>query len=487
MTLAALRERVGLRLELAAAGLTQAPLNVIASPVQELQQVFDLMPHEGPEDWELVRLRLLAVPRALDGYVRSLRASVDAGRAPALGQVLATAEQCDLAAGPAGFFAGLAARARAQRPELAAQQVRGVAEAAAGAAAGYARFAVVLRTELAPRAGAAEGVGREVYALHSRWFLGTRIDLEETYAWGLEELTRIEAEARSAAARVRPGASVGEAAALLDADPARAVNGAEAALAWMRATCEGAVEALDGIHFAVPPQARRIDCRLAPGTSGTLFYTPPSVDSTRRGTVWWRAPLDVAGVSTWRRTSTLYHEGVPGHHLQNAWTASRPGVLNRWRRVGIWVAGHGEGWALYAERLMADLGFLDDPGVLLGMLQAQALRAARVVVDIGVHLGLPAPEELGGGRWDARAVDAFLAARTGLDPVARRFEVARYLGWPGQAPSYKVGERIWLAAREEARARAGDAFDLQAFHSRALDLGSVGLDVLVDALGQRDA
>jgi uncharacterized protein (DUF885 family) len=194
--------------------------------------------------------------------------------------------------------------------------------------------------------------------------------------------------------------------------------------------------------------------------------------------MWWSVPKGVTSFATWRERTTVYHEGVPGHHLQIAQTAYRRDVLNRWRRSMCWVSGHGEGWALYAERLMADLGFLEDPADYLGMLGAQSLRAARVVLDIGIHCGLPAPAEVGGGTWTYEKAWQFLSAHAYSAEGFRRFELNRYLGWPGQAPAYKIGERVWLQLREDAQAREGAAFDLKTFHRRALDIGSVGLDLL---------
>jgi uncharacterized protein (DUF885 family) len=173
---------------------------------------------------------------------------------------------------------------------------------------------------------------------------------------------------------------------------------------------------------------------------------------------------------------------VPGHHLQVAQTVYRSELLNRWRRLASWVSGHGEGWALYAERLMADLGFLDDPAEYLGMLDAQSTRAARVVLDIGIHCGFEAPAEVGGGAWTYDKAWDFFTAHCAMEEKTRRFELERYLGWPGQAPSYKVGERLWLQLREDARAKQGDTFDLKTFHRSALDVGSVGLDVLRSAV-----
>ena len=121
---------------------------------------------------------------------------------------------------------------------------------------------------------------------------------------------------------------------------------------------------------------------------------------------------------------------------------------------------------------------MDDPADYLGMLDNQSLRAARVVIDIGVHCGFTAPAEVGGGDWTWDKAWTFLGNHSSMSEGVRRFELTRYLGWPGQAPSYKIGERMWLSLRDEARAADGESFDLKAFHRRALDVGSVGLDTL---------
>ena len=195
-------------------------------------------------------------------------------------------------------------------------------------------------------------------------------------------------------------------------------------------------------------------------------------------------PPDVTSFSTWRERTTVYHEGVPGHHLQIAQAVHERATLNSWRRLASWSSGHGEGWALYAERLMADLGHLDDPGDRLGMLDGQRLRAARVVFDIGVHLGLPAPAEVDGG-WTPRSGWEFLLANVNMSESFVRFEHTRYLGWPGQAPSYKVGQRLWEQTRDTVRAATearGEVFSLRDFHARALSLGSVPLAVLPGVL-----
>ena len=282
-----------------------------------------------------------------------------------------------------------------------------------------------------------------------------------------------------------PGATIADAIAVLDADPARKLHGKEALQQWMQSTSDEAIAALNGVHFDIPEPIRTLECRIAPTENGGIYYTGPSDDFTRPGRMWWSVPPGVTEFDTWREKTTVYHEGVPGHHLQVAQQVLVRDQLNSWRRLVLWTSGHGEGWALYAERLMEEFGFMDDPGDRLGLLDGQRMRAARVVLDIGVHLGKPAPQRWGGGIWDAEKAWELLRANANMDEAFLRFELNRYLGWPGQAPSYKVGQRLWEQARasaaDAARAR-GEEFSLKDFHSKALNLGSVPLSILPDAL-----
>ena len=166
--------------------------------------------------------------------------------------------------------------------------------------------------------------------------------------------------------------------------------------------------------------------------------------------MWWSVPTGVTTFATWKELTTVYHEGVPGHHLQIAQTVYRRDLLNRWRRLGLWNSGYGEGWALYAEQLMAELGYLDDPADYLGLLDSQSLRAARVVLDIGIHCELEAPASVGGGAWTYEKAWDFLATHCQSAEDVRRFELDRYLGWAG--PGAGVQGR---AATVAAAARRG--------------------------------
>ena len=484
VTVAAMTHTLGTDLALHEAGENERTLNNIASPLQGLRDVFDLMATDTVQDWAVVAERLHALPAAMEGYIESLRAAAARGHLPARRQVVEGVRQADELADPASsFFTTFAADA----PEATNDALRhDLGQEARGAAAAYGRLAAVLRDEIAPLAPEHDAVGRERYALLSRAFLGASVDLDETYAWGLDELERVTAE-QAALARVVAGgdADVAAAVAALDGDPARRLHGTAELQEWMQRTSDAAIAALDGVHFDIPAPLHRLECRIAPTATGGIYYTGPSDDLSRPGRMWWSVPPDVTTFTTWRETTTVYHEGVPGHHLQVGTAVLNRADLNDWRRMMSWTSGHGEGWALYAERLMADLGFLDDPGVRLGMLDGQVMRAARVVFDLGVHLGLTAPQRWGGGTWDADSGWRLLSAHLHQAEPFVRFEWLRYLGWPGQAPSYKVGQRLWEQARDAARGAAvarGEAFDLRAFHARALRLGALPLDVLTQAL-----
>lgn len=469
-----------LSIELYEAGAHLRDLNVIASPPQDLRSVFDLMPTDTVEDWTLISDRLRAVPAALDGYVQTLRAGIEAGVVPARRQVREVVTQIARYTADNGFFASFAHEAAPAEGHLPASLARAVAEHAGAARVAYDELADFLRDELAPVASEHDAVGRELYALHSRRFLGAEIDLDETYEWGVAELARMVAEQESIANEILPGATVEEAVAFLEQDPERKLHGTDALQKWMQETSDRAVAELGESHFDIPEPIRTLECMIAPTNEGGIYYTGPTDDFSRPGRMWWSVPEGVDSFDTWRELTTVYHEGVPGHHLQIAQAVYNRAELNSWRRLLAGSSGHAEGWALYAERLMEQLGYLDDPADRLGMLDGQRMRAARVVLDIGVHLGKPRLD--GEGVWDADYAHEFMRRNVNMPDEFIQFEVNRYLGWPGQAPSYKVGQRIWEQIRDETAEREGDDFDIKRFHMRALRLGGVGLDTLRLAL-----
>ncbi len=498
-------ERLAVEIDQSEARSPQTRISVISSELHSIRGSFDLMAKSSPEDWSNISARLAAVPAALAAYRRTLLAGADDGYISAKRQIAEVAAQVRAWTGQVGeggdFFTNLAHEADV--PDALAADL---AESSARASAAYAEFGRFLDDELLPRGREKEAAGREQYERDSRYFLGATIDLDETYAWGWEELYRIETAMAETARAIVPDATrgqgasaaettvanaeaVGAAVAALDADPARRVHGAQSFQAWMQDLADRTIAELADTHFDIPEPVRRIECCLAPTHDGGIYYTGPSEDFERPGRMWWSVPDGIDDFSTWRELTTVYHEGAPGHHLQVAQTAYRSEVLNRWQRTMCWVSGHGEGWALYSERLMEELGYLDEPGNRLGMLDAQGFRAARVIVDIGMHLELEIPRDnpFGfhpGETWTPELGLEFMRGHCRMEDAVIRFEVNRYLGWPAQAPSYKVGERIWLQAREEVKQRKGADFDLKAFHRSALDLGSMGLDPLREALAR---
>ncbi|MFL6123552.1 DUF885 domain-containing protein [Actinophytocola sp.] len=470
-------ERLGIDNEIYDAGLVEGDLNVLASAPQDLRETFDLMPANTEEDWATIATRLSRLPATMASYQAGLRYAAERGHVSARRQVAKVADQC--AKWGEGFFAEFAAGGPdSLRAELDA--------GAAAASRAYTDLAAFLRTELLPKGPAKDAVGEEVYRLFSRRYLGAALDLREAYEWGWAEFGRLEAEMKETADRIKPGAGLAEAAEALDADPRYQVRGVAEFRDWMQRLSDQALADLRGTHFDIPDEIMRLDCRIAPpGGSAGAYYTHPSDDFTRNGAMWWALPPDKDSFTTWREVSVVYHEGVPGHHMQIATAMYQAERLNKFQRMLAWVPAYSEGWALYAERLMREFGYLTDDGDLYGMLNENLFRAARVIIDIGMHLELEIPAGTGfheGERWTPELGLEFMLTRTITERELVVDEVDRYLGWPGQAPAYKLGERLWLSAREEARARRGADFDLKDFHMQALYLGQMGLDTLREQL-----
>lgn len=473
----ALKSKLELSIEQYEAGLWRRNLDVIASPAQGIRDIFDLSPTSTEHDWENLNSRMRAVKEAVHGYIESLREGIKHNQTPAVRQVKWVINDLNNITGDDGFFVKFA---KAEGVELPDSLRAELAESAKVATAAHKDLQDFLKNELAPVATTKDPIGRELYQLFSRSFLGAKIDLDETYEWGQEELARVVAEQEEVAKQIKPGATVEEAIAHLDADPSRKLHSTDELQKWMQRLSDEAIEKLSGTQFDIAEPLKRLECMIAPTNSGVIYYTGPTDDFSRPGRMWWSVPEGVTEFDTWRETTTVYHEGVPGHHLQNAQQVYNRAELNSWRRLASWCSGHGEGWALYAERLMADLGFLDDPADRLGMLDGQRMRAARVVLDLGVHLE---KDNLDGtGKWDWDSALAFMNKNVNMSEQFVNFEVHRYFGWPGQAPSYKVGQRIWEQIRDELKAREGDSFDLKKFHRDALNLGGLGLDTLRKAI-----
>jgi uncharacterized protein (DUF885 family) len=482
-----LRERLTASLALHEAGEDLRAVSNLFSPVHSVRQVFSMMPTQGVEDWAVLGRRLARVPAAYRGYRETLTAGAEQGLFAAPRQVRTVVGQLDeWLAGP--YFAGVVADGPAElRAELDA--------AAAAADAAVAEIRDFLRDVYAPQAeGTPDAVGRERYARFARSWngsdLGAGTGLEDAYAWGWAEHQRILAEQRTEAEKVLPGATPMEAMRWLK-QHGEAVEGVEAIRERLQTMMDEAIEALDGVHFDIAGPVRTVEAMIAPpGSAAAPYYTRPAQDFSRPGRTW-LPTLGQERFPLWDLVSTWYHEGVPGHHLQLAQWAYVSGDLSSYQTSLGSVGANVEGWALYAERLMDELGYLTDAGARLGYLDAQQMRAVRVVVDIGMHLELPIPEGVEGSvaghagePWTPELARAFFGDYCGRDTAFLDSELVRYLGMPGQAISYKLGERAWLAGREAARQARGADFDLKAWHMAALSQGSLGLDDLAAELTQ---
>ncbi|MFC7216897.1 DUF885 domain-containing protein [Streptomyces polyrhachis] len=474
-----LRERLSAELAVHEARESLRAVSNIHSPVHSVREVFTLTPTETDEDWTAVAARLRAVPAALEGYRASLALGLEqglyAGPRPTetfIGQLAEWSQG-------AGWFAEFAAAG----PESLRTELDEAAAAANGAVAALRDW---MAEVYAPAIqGAPDPVGAERYARWVRYFTGADLDLDEAYAYGWAEYHRLLAEMRAEAEKVLPGARTPWVALKHLAEHGTAVEGVEEVRTWLQGLMDEAVEALDGTHFELAERVKRVESRIAPpGGAAAPYYTGPSEDFSRPGRTW-LPTMGRTRFPVYDLVSTWYHEGVPGHHLQIAQWAHVADQLSRYQATVGGVSANAEGWALYAERLMDELGFLKDAEQRLGYLDAQMLRAVRVIVDIGMHLELEIPADSSfhpGERWTPELAQEFFAMHSGLTADFVESELTRYLSMPGQAIGYKLGERAWLQGREAARARHGASFDAKAWHMAALSQGSLGLDDLVAEL-----
>ena len=464
-------------------GEWQRTMRAIASPTSTLRSTFDLMPRNSPDAWADIAARLRAIPDALAGLRDTYETGRAGGRVAARRQVLATADQC--ATWAANQWFDTLADEAAANASLSPTVMAAVRDGAVDANDAYASFASYLRDEYAPAAADIDGCGADRYRVGVRQMLGADLDPVEMYEWAWNDFHELRADIVATCERVLPGAGFAEVIHLLDHDPDRAVHGVEAYREWLQALTDDAL-ARSRAHFEIPDVMNRCEALIPPaGSAAAAYYTSPSEDFSRPGRTWYPT-LGRTTFPMWADVSTCYHESVPGHHLQLGYALVQAGSLSRIQRMSF-ISGHGEGWALYAERLCDEFGWFENPDHRLGFLSAQIMRTVRVIIDIGMHLGLRIPagttlcdgsEFHGGDVWNPQLALDFALSETGRNADFLRSEIDRYLGWPAQAISYKIGEREWLAARADARQRDGAQFDLRAWHTRALRLGAVGLGQL---------
>lgn len=460
-------------------------LNSMASALQGIREVWDHMGRVTADDWTNIIYRLERLPAAIDGY----RASLDEGRrrgmAVAERQVKAAVEQCRFSASSGSRYTKMLDEYESGGDDILGARLE---RAVTGARQAFAEVADYLAGTYATDAAEKDGVGEERYVRSAYEFLGTNIDPQETYEWGWDQVAGLRDHMRRVAAEISPGTGIADAHHLLRTDPGRTVATAADLKLFAEGRLDEALDRLAGTHFDVPEPIRTVTVNIAPpGSSLGAYYVGPTEDFTRPGSVWWSL-TENGPYPVFDEVSTAYHEGFPGHHLQVGIQISLAEKLSRLHRLWVWKSGSGEGWALYAERLMNEWGFFEKPDYVFGWLSGQMLRACRVVVDIGSHLDLPIPNGQPfhpGERWSFDTAVEMLESYAMLGKPGAESEVTRYLGWPGQAISYKVGEEAILDIREKVKAERGTAYDEKAFHARLLEVGPVGLDLLRSELEGR--
>jgi uncharacterized protein (DUF885 family) len=292
------------------------------------------------------------------------------------------------------------------------------------------------------------------------------------YATGRRELRRIDEELLPLARRLTGSDDVARAMQVVTTDPRFMFRSAEDVIAYAQAAQDRAVAAMPrafGTYTRVPVKIEPYpEFRARAGAPGQ--YMPPPEDGSR-------PPIHL--VNTWdpthkgrsRMESTTFHETWPGHHQQAMVAREAPGQ-HLLVRV-LWNSGFGEGWALYAERVADELGLYTGDLDRFGYLASSRFRALRMVVDSGIHTR-------GMGYDEALA----LLRQSDLGAEGVRGELNRYISWPGQAPSYMIGNLEILRLREQARAALGEHFDLREFHDQVLTRGNVTLSLLRELVAE---
>jgi uncharacterized protein (DUF885 family) len=311
--------------------------------------------------------------------------------------------------------------------------------------------------------------GEALYRTQIRFWTSLDIDPAELHRVGLEELESLEAERRVIARDMGFGDDTHAARGSFRADPKYIPQSVEALIERVNGQIERAMAAAPK-YFGTMPKA---GCEVRPVESfkeadaPAAYYYPPSIDGSRPG-IYFVNTYDLPSRSYVGLASMSFHEAVPGHHFQIALQAEHPS-LNTFRRLGSRSAGmaYVEGWGLYSERLADEMGLFLDQVERFGMLDAQAHRAARLVVDTGIHA-------FGWNR--EKGVATLLDA--GLSNTDASIETDRFICWPGQALAYKTGQREISRLRAEATEKLGPKFDLRQFHDAVLAHGSLPLATL---------
>jgi uncharacterized protein (DUF885 family) len=433
-----------------------------------------LMAVDSDEAFDHLRARLAAYPTYVDAYIGNIDDGLTSGRTAAPVVFRRAIEQLErMVATPTAespLLAALGPRLTDAQREALTASVRKEVEPS------IARYLEVVRAA-APRARGGDGLwaladGEAVYATAILASTTLPLTATELHEYGLEQLEAIDRD-RLAIARAEGHPDVASLRTFLDSDPSNHVTDPDDLVELARRQIEHAAEAAPrwfGRLPKAPCEVRAVEPYAAP-ESPAAFYFPPAPDGSRPG-IYFINTYEPASRPIHQVAAVTYHEAVPGHHFQIT-IETELDELHDLRRFGSRLAGVAftEGWGLYSERLADEMGLYENPRERLGMLDMQAMRAARLVTDTGLHAF----------RWTRdEAVDFVEGA--GLPRLQAENEVDRYICWPGQALAYMVGQREITALRSEIAARDGDRFDLQAFHDQTIGHGALPLATLREQL-----
>jgi uncharacterized protein (DUF885 family) len=464
-------------------------LNTITSTFQVFRSIFDVMKKSTEKEWRNILSRLEKLPSALKQYEEVFRHGIKHQKTVAKSQIKKIVQQArvlstyseDLSS---NYFLRLVQTMNTTSSlseNLKKELAQGMIPAAQRVNQAIQSFADFLEKEYYPHATEKDGVGESRYRYYAENFLGTTLNPQEAYQWGWKEYYRLEEEMKRVAKEIDPSKTMPEVLRAIAQDESLMCPSQEAFAQLILERQKQAIQDLDGTHFDIPKEAKTIEVKLAPsGISRGASYQGPSEDFSRCGQIWYSFGKQQK-IPSYSEIATAYHEGFPGHHLQVCIAHLQREKLSRFHRLFFWCPGYGEGWALYTERLMGELGYYDKKEFYLGMLNEQLRRSFRIVVDIGMHLSLPIPTTEAfhpGEVWNAELGEKFMVERVFANPEDARDEIARYLGWPGQAICYKLGEKVFLELREYAQKELQSAFNLKWFHHLVLEMGPLSLDML---------
>ena len=458
-----------------------------AQPVSQIDgiqigfpQLVAQMPFTNARDYTNYLARLRALPKHIDGVIAQLQQGMRSGWvAPAvtmsvvpdqIKQLVAKLDVSPLAVPLQRMPTSIRAETRTgflrDGTALLQQQV----------APAFRKLEAFLRDEYLPAcrntiAASSLPGGPAYYAFAVKENTTTTMTPPEIHQLGLQEVARIQAEMKAVMKQAGFDGSFAEFVALLNTDPRFYYTTEDELITGYRVILARASAQMPKLFATVPRSIVRVKALPDVGAENqpAAYYEGGTPDGVRPG-------YSVANLSKldarpkWGMETLTLHEAVPGHHLQIARAQEIKGLPN-FRRFG-WYVAFGEGWALYAESLGKEMGFYADPYSRFGNLNAELFRAARLVVDTGIHAQ----------GWSREQAIAYMNANTGNPPHDNQVEVDRYIAWPGQALGYKIGQLKISALREKARAALGDKFDLRRFHNAVIDNGALPLALLEEQI-----